>query len=343
VTGKRALTATLAASLTALALVLGATGGSAAPTQTVKMAVVTDIGGLQDRSFNQDANSGRIRAQRVLKIQTTVYDTKTAADRIPNLQAAARAGHTLVIGNGFFHTDPLNRVAPAFPDIKFAGIDVSYSELESKPPNVRGIQFREQEAGYLVGYIAGLVVRQQSGPDVVSAVGANKVPAIVRYLAGFRAGAKKANARVRYFEDYANDPTFADQAKCKETTENQIERGTKIVFVVAGGCGLGAHAALRAESGLWGIGVDVDQAFLGRHILTSALKSVANAVFLTTQEFKRNPSRFRTGFNKVFTVKNGGHNYGKISTRVPGRAAIIKKVEAIKKQIASGKIKPPAK
>jgi basic membrane protein A len=342
VRGKKALAATLAASLTALAMALGATGGGAAPSQAVKMAVVTDIGGLQDRSFNQAANSGRIRAQRVLKVQTTVYDTKTAADRIPNLQAAARAGHTLIIGNGFFHTDPLNRVAPAYPDIKFAGIDVSFPELESKPPNVRGIQFREQEAGYLVGYIAGLVVRPLAGPDVVSAVGANKVPAIVRYNAGFRAGAKKANPRVRYFEDYANDPTFADQAKCKETAENQIERGTKIMFVVAGGCGLGAHAALRAE-GLWGIGVDVDQAFLGRHILTSALKQVANAVFLTTQEFKANPSRFRTGFNKVFTVKNGGIGYGKVSTRVPGRAAIIKKVEAIKKQIASGRIKPPAK
>jgi basic membrane protein A and related proteins len=342
VRGTKALAATLAASLTALAMVLGATGGGAAPSQAVKMAVVTDIGGLQDRSFNQAANAGRIRAQRVLKIQTTVYDTKTAADRIPNLQAAARAGHNLIIANGFFHTDPVNRVAPSFPDIKFAGIDVSFAELESKPANVRGIQFREQEAGYLVGYIAGLVVKQQAGPDVVSALGANEVPAIVRYLAGFRAGAKKANSRVQYFQDYANDPTFADQAKCKETAQNQIERGTKIMFVVAGGCGLGAHAALKAE-GLWGIGVDVDQSFLGRHILTSAIKNVANAVFLTTQEFKRNPSGFRTGFNKVFTVKNGGHDYAKISTRVPGRAAIIKKVDAIKKQIASGKIKPPAK
>jgi basic membrane protein A and related proteins len=341
VRGKKALAAMLAASLTVAALVL-VTGGGAAPSQAVKLAVVTDIGGLQDRSFNQAANSGRIRAQRVLNVQTTIYDTKAAADRIPNLQAAARAGHNLVIGNGFFMTDPLARVAPSFQDIKFAGIDVSFSQIEGGPSNVRGIQFREQEAGYLVGYIAGLVVKAQRGPDVISALGANTVPPIVRYNAGFRAGAKKANPRVRYFEDYANDPTFADQAKCKETAENQIERGTRIMFIVAGGCGLGAHAAVKAE-GIWGIGVDVDQAFLGRHILTSALKDVANAVYLTTQEFKRNPSRFRTGFNFTFSVRNGGIGYGKVSTRVPGRAAIIKKVEAIKKQIASGKIKPPAK
>jgi basic membrane protein A and related proteins len=303
---------------------------------------VTDIGGLQDRGFNQSANAGRVRSQRVLKVQTTIYDTKTAADRIPNLQAAARAGHNLIIANGFFHTDPLARVAPAFADVKFAGIDVNYPEVEGRPSNVRGIQFREQEAGYLVGYIAGLVVRAQPGPDVVSALGANKVPAIVRFNAGYRAGVKKSNPRARYIEDYANDPTFADQAKCKETAENQIERGTKIMFIVAGGCGLGAHTAVRAE-GLWAIGVDVDQSFLGRHVLTSALKQVANAVFLTTQEFKRNPGAFRTGFNRVFTVKNGGIGYGKVSTRVPGRAAIIRKVEAIKRQIASGRIKPPAK
>jgi basic membrane protein A len=341
VRGKRALAAMLAASLTATALVL-ATGGGAAPSQTVKMAVVTDIGGLQDRGFNQSANAGRIRAQRTLKIQTTIYDTKTAADRIPNLQAAARAGHTLIFGNGFFHGDPLDRVAPAFPDIKFVGIDVDYATaIKSKAPNVRGIQYREEEAGYLVGYIAGLVVRAQPGPDVVSALGANKVPAIVRFNAGYRAGVKKSNPRARYFEDYANDPTFADQAKCKETAENQIERGAKIIFVVAGGCGLGAHAAIKAERGLWGIGVDVDQSFLGRHILTSALKDVAGIVFVTTREFKNNPSRFRTGFTRTYDVKSGIVGYAKINTRVPGRAAIIKKVEAIKKQIAANKINPP--
>jgi basic membrane protein A len=340
VRGKKALAAMLAASLTATALVLAA-GGGAAPSQAIKMAVVTDIGGLQDRGFNQSANSGRIRAQRSLRIQTTIYDTKTAADRIPNLQAAARAGHNLIFANGFFHTDPLARVAPAFADIKFVGIDVNYPEVEGRPSNVRGIQYREEEAGYLVGYIAGLVVKAQPGPDVVSALGANKVPAIVRFNAGYRAGVKKANPRARYFEDYANDPTFADQAKCKETAENQIERGAKIIFVVAGGCGLGAHAAIRAERGLWGIGVDVDQSFLGRHILTSALKDVAGIVFLTSREFKNNPSRFRTGFTRTYDVKSGIVGYAKINTRVPGRAAIIKKVEAIKKQIAANKINPP--
>jgi len=332
---------TLAAVAVPAALALTLAGGSSATEQqALRMAVVTDIGGLNDRGFNQAANAARIQAQRQLGFQTRVWDTKTAADRLPNLEAAAQQGFNLIIANGFFMFEHLNKVAPAYPNLKFAGVDIELGLLSAKPTNYRGLTFREQEAGYLVGYIAGLVVRNEAGPDIISAVGANRVPAIIKYIAGYRAGARRANPRVRVLVDYANDPTFADQAKCKETALNQIERGTRIIFQVAGGCGLGALDAAR-ERRLWGIGVDQDQTYFGRHMLTAALKDVRAAVFQTAQEFKRSPARFRTGFNKVFTVKNGGLGYAKISTRVKGRAAIIRKVEAIKKLIAAGRIKPP--
>ena len=86
----------------------------------------------------------------------------------------------------------------------------------------------------------------------------------MRFIAGYRAGALRANLRVRVLVNYANDPTFADQAKCKETTLNQIERGSKIAFMVAGQCGLGGLTATK-ERKIWGIGVDADQGFLGKH------------------------------------------------------------------------------
>jgi basic membrane protein A and related proteins len=314
----------------------------AARTAAVKVAVVTDIGGLNDRSFNQAANAGRLRVQNKLGLSTRVFITQSASDRLPNLQTAAQDGYGLVFGTGFFMGDPLDKVAPRFADTKFAGIDVSYSDLSSKPKNVRGLIFKEQEAGYLVGYIAGLVLKQQKGPDVASAIGANTVPAIVRYIGGYKAGVKKADPKAKVLADYANDPTFSDQTKCKETATNQISRHTQIIFAVAGGCGLGALNAAK-EKGLWGIGVDVDQGYLGKYMLTSALKDVANAVYLTSKEFKANPASFKGGFNKVFTVKNGGIGYGKISTKLKNRAAIIKKVNKIKKLIASGKIVPPTK
>jgi basic membrane protein A len=239
--------------------------------------------------------------------------------------------------------DPLDKVAPKFPNVKFAGIDVNYNtDLPSKPANVRGIQFKEQEAGYLVGYMAGLVLKQQPGPDIASAIGANTVPAIVRYFGGYRAGVKKADPKATVILSYANDPTFSDQAKCKEVALNQISQKTQIIFTAAGGCGLGALDEAKSK-GLWGIGVDSDQLYLGPEMLTSALKDVAKSVYLTSQEFKKNPAAFKTGFNKVFNVKNGGIGYGKVSTKLKNRAAIIKKVNKIKKLIAAGKIVPPAK
>jgi basic membrane protein A and related proteins len=345
--GRRiALVAALA--VLALTVLVGAGIGMAKPSAkqarsaTLKMAVVTDIGGLNDHGFNQQANAGRLEVQAKLGFQTRVYDTRSAAERLPNLQQAAQAGYQLVFGTGFFMGDPLDTIAAKFPNTKWAGIDVSYADLKSQPPNVRGIQFKEQEAGYLVGYLAGLVLKQQKGPDVASAIGANVVPAIVRYMAGYKAGVKKADPKATVFTEYANDPTFADQSKCRETALNQISRHTQIIFAVAGGCGLGALDAAKGAH-LWGIGVDSDQLYLGPEMLTSALKNVTNAVYLTSKEFKKNPSGFRTGFNKVFNVKNGGIGIGKVSTKLKNRAALIKKVDKIKKLIASGKIVPPAK
>jgi basic membrane protein A and related proteins len=329
-----------------VAVAMAAITASASPGKTeattVRAAIVTDIGGLNDKGFNHLSNVGLKRAQSKLNISGRAYVTNSANDRIPNLRAAAQSGYQLVIGVGFLMFEPLNAVAGSFSNTKFAGVDVPYALLESKPRNVRGLVFKEQEAGYLVGYLAGLRIKDEPGRDVISAVGANKVPAIVKFIAGYRAGAKRAHRPVRVLVNYANDPTFADQAKCKETTLDQIARGSRITFQVAGQCGLGGLQAAK-ERRIWGIGVDADQSFLGPHILTSATKKVDVAVYQTIQAFKANPAGFRGGFDKVFDVKSGGVGYGKLSTRLTKakRTEYTRKVEAIRKQIASGKIKPP--
>jgi basic membrane protein A len=334
----------IVAFVSVLFAVAGGTG-LAARKASIKIALVTDIGGLNDRSFNQAANAGRLRVESKLHIPTRVYVTASAADRLTNIETAAQAGYNLIFGTGFFMGAPLGQVAPKYPNIQFAGIDVNVNtDLGSgvHPSNVRGLIFHEQEAGYVVGYIAGLVLKQQKGPQVASAVGANTVPAIVRYIGGFKAGVKKADPKATVLADYANDPTFSDQAKCKETALNQIQKHTQVIFQVAGGCGLGALAAAK-EHHLWGIGVDVDQGYLGSYVLTSAMKNVANAVYLTSKEFQKNPSAFKGGFNKVFDAKNGGIGYGKLSKKLKNRAAIAKKANHILKLIASGKIVPPTK
>ena len=153
--------------------------------------------------------------------------------------------------------------------------------MKSKPKNVAGLLFKEAEAGYLVGYMAGLYAKDKGGDQVVSAVGGQKVPAVDAYIAGYQKGATDANPDIKVDFGYSED--FVDQAKCKELALNQIAEGSQVVFAVAGECGLGALDAAK-EKGVQGIGVDADQGYLGDHIMTSALKKVDEAVFTAVQE-----------------------------------------------------------
>jgi len=317
--------------IAAIALIVSASG-SAKNEQAFTMAIVTDIGSLQDKSFNELANKGRLQAQKQLGIKTRVYVTQKAEDRLPNLLAAANAGYSLIFGVGFFHAEHLNTVAPRYPDQKFSGIDVTKFLLESSPANYTGIVFAEQEAGYLVGVAAATV----AGGGSVSAVGGQAVPAVVAFLAGYGAGVKDTDPSMTVAQAYSQD--FVDQAKCKELALTQIARGSKAVFAAAGGCGLGALQAAK-ERNVWGIGVDNDQSFLGPHILTSATKKVDVAVFDTIETVTT--GTFEGGGDTLYDVANGGVGYGKVSPDAPDRAALIEKLDDVSKQISSGDVKIP--
>jgi basic membrane protein A len=245
---------------------------------------------------------------------------------------ASKAGYNMIFAVGFLNYNALNSVAPRFPKLKYAGIDQDYALFKSKPPNATGVIFAEHEAGYLVGYLAALEMKKE-GHDTISAVGANNVPAIVRYISGYIQGAKKAYPAIKVIASYANDPTFNDQAKCHETALNQINQGSHVVFQVAGGCGLGALQAAK-EHHVWGIGVDADQRYLGAHIMTSALKKVDKAVEDLTTLAKQ--GELKTGGNYTFSLKNGGVGLGSVSPKIP--KAFITQTNAIGKQIGDGKI-----
>ena len=333
-----------AVALLTVGVVFAAAAGTSDAQPAVKVAVVADTGSLNDKGFNTLAVQGLEKAEKELGIQGRVYPTATAADRTPNLQAAAQAGYGLVVANGVLFTfGPLPTVAPAFPNTKFLGIDINFPDLDGKPANVRGVQFREQEAGCLAGNVAGLEAKRQ-GKRIISAIGANKVTAIVRFFAGYNFCAKRVNPRVRILNNYAGDPTFNDQAKCKATALSQIARGSKVVFQVAGGCGLGAIDAAKQKK-VWAIGVDADQYFFGPHVLTSATKHVETAVYDAIMEFAKNPSAFKTGYNVNYTAKNGGVGYGRLSVKLPKKVAAQYRASsaALLKLMASGKVNPPAK
>lgn len=355
--GKKLLFVVAAAVVAAAAIfgTLSTSGGKAATkaTKATKVALVTDIGSLNDKGFNSLSAVGLKRAEKQLGVEGRIFITQTAADRQPNLTSAAQLGYPLVFGVGvLFAFGPLPTVAAAFPTTQFAGIDVAQGDMCGGKPvpancvngaikNVHGIQFAEQEAGCLVGNIAALEMLREKR-TTISAVGAIPVPAIVRYIAGYKYCAQRVSKKIKVLVNYANDSTFADQAKCKATALAQIARGSHAVFQVAGQCGLGALDAAKSR-GVWGIGVDADQYFLGKHMLTSALKRVDQAVFDTIKQYNANPTGFHGGDEKLYNLKNGGVGYGRLSSKLPPsvRKQLAASTNALEKLIIQGKVTPP--
>jgi basic membrane protein A and related proteins len=227
--------------------------------------------------------------------------------------------------------DATEKVAKKFPDVKFAIIDSSAVGMKSKPKNVEGLLFSEQEAGYLVGYLSGLYAKDNSATTVGS-VGGLKIPPVDHYIAGFQAGAKAADPSIKTLNGYSQD--FVDQAKCKEIALDQISKGSKVEFQVAGQCGLGVLDAAK-EKKVFGIGVDADQGYLGPQVMTSALKKVDVAVFSAITKAKA--GKLAGGKNTIFDAKVNGVGYGKWSPRVS--AKIKSAVAAQFALLKAGKIK----
>jgi basic membrane protein A len=312
-------------------------GGSTTSTQAttgkkIRVGLVTDIGGLNDRSFNALANKGLNDAKSQLGVEGRVLTSDSNSDYVPNLSTLAQQKYDLVIGVGFLMAEAVNTVAKKFPDTKFAVIDVSQASLKDKPTNVEGLLFAEQQAGYLAGYLAGDYAKENN-IDTISSVGGQKIPPVDHYIAGYQAGAKAANPDIKTLNAYSQD--FVDQAKCKEIALDQIGRGSGVVFQVAGQCGLGALDAAKQE-GKQGIGVDADQAYLGDHVLTSATKKVDVAVLDTVKSAQED--KFQAGTDQLFELKNDGVGIGKISA---AGASLESKLDPIKQQIIGGEIDVP--
>jgi basic membrane protein A and related proteins len=306
-------------------------GSSSAPAKKkIKIAMVTDIGGLNDRGFNALAYKGLKQAKAELGADIRVLTSKSNADYVPNLSTLARQKYDLVIAVGFLMGDATAKVAKSFPGVKFAIIDFPAGALKGKPQNVHGLLFKENEGGYLAGYMAGLYVKKKGGKQVVSAVGGQKVPAVDSYAAGYEAGAKKANPGVKSIFAYSQD--FVDQAKCKEIALNQIGQGSQVVFAVAGQCGLGALDAAK-EKNVQGVGVDADQAYVNPNVMTSALKKVDVAAFDTAKDVQA--GSFKGGTDTVFDIKSGAVGLGKVNAAGQPFEADVKKIQD---QIVSGAI-----
>jgi basic membrane protein A and related proteins len=308
----------------------GGSGGDDGAASALKVGLITDAGQLNDKGFNELAYKGLKEAISELGVGGRVVESNSSADYVPNITALVRQGYQLVIGVGFAQGDAIATAARRFPDVKFAIVDVDHDALKGKPENAQGLLFREEQVGYLVGTIAALSAKR-AGATTISAVGGYKEPPVDRFIAGYRAGATAAVPGTKVLYGYSQD--WEDQAKCKELALGQIAKGSGVVFQVAGLCGLGALSAAK-DKHVWGIGVDADQSFLGPHILTSALKGVDRAVFLTIKAVQ--DGTWKGGGNATFGLDQDGVGLGTVSGKVPQED--LDKVDEVEQDIADGKI-----
>jgi basic membrane protein A len=326
--------AILATLVVVLAAGCGSSGSSSskkASTKGLKVGLVTDVGGLNDRGFNHLAYLGVQEAAAKLGVTYHVNLSASSGEYVPNLAAFARQDYNLIIGVGFTEANAIDTAATQFPKNNFAIVDVDQTAEPHKPPNLLGLLFREQEVGYLAGYLAGLEEKRRPGPQVIGSVGGQKQPPVDRFIAGYQAGARAADPGIKTLNAYSND--FTKQDLCKTIALNQIAAGAGVVFQVAGGCGLGVINA-AAEKNVWAIGVDADQSYIDpKNVLTSATKHVDVAVFKAIQAVKNGTFK---GGNVVYGLKDNGVGLGKINPRVP--QADIAKVEKVRQEIVSGKI-----
>jgi basic membrane protein A and related proteins len=341
---KRITAGVLAALLLAavLATLLPA-GGSARTAATFKAALISDVGHFNDKSFNQSQLAGLNLAKSKLKVQTLAIQSNNSSDYIPNLTSAIRQNSNLVIAAGFLMADALKTVAAQFPNTHFAITDDTVSSAfgdfkGADVHNIQGLTYATQQNSYLIGCMAAMVTKAAKGKQVIGVVGGIKIPPVDIFLAGYEAGAKKCVKGTTVLKGYSQD--FVKGDLCKNVAENQIAAGAHVIFAVAGLCGLGALSAAK-DHGIWGVGVDRDQSFLGSYILTSAVKRVDVGVFNAIRAAKA--GKYKGGSNAVFNLKNKGVALGKISPKLKGklRKQVLAKIAVLQKQIIAGKIKIP--
>jgi basic membrane protein A len=307
--------------------------GAAKSGASFKVGLVTDIGGLNDHGFNHLSYEGLQEAQSKLAVSGKVLQSSSGADYIPNLTKLAASGDKLVIAVGFLMAGDLEKVAKQYPHTHFAIVDSPGGTAPDTAKNIEGIDFAEQQAGYPVGYLTGLYLKAHHY-TTASTVGGQSIPPVTLYIAGFQAGVKAADPSAKLANAYSQN--FTDESPCKELALNQINAGSKVVFQVAGACGLGViSAGIQTHTQV--IGVDADQSYLSpQYVLTSAEKMVNTGVFTAIKNLKA--GKFSSNLQE--NINDGGVGIGKIDAAGAPYKAQVDKVIA---EMKSGKIKPPTK
>jgi basic membrane protein A len=316
----------------------GGGGGGGSNTTTTqkssfKAALISDIAGFNDNGFNKNQLAGLNRAATNLGITAISKVSHSSSDYKPNYNAAVRAGANIIIAAGYLLGPTMKTFSKQFPKVDFAITDDSYTATGGYK-NQMGLTYATQEGGCLVGVLAAKQA-QSMGGNTIGAVGGIKIPPVDSYIAGYQYCAAKAVPGTKTLVAYSN--SFTEQDKCSAVAQNEMGQGAKVIFQVAGGCGIGALTA-AGNAGKWGIGVDADEYGVAKNILTSAIKKTDVGVYDAVAKAAK--GRFPGGTDLLLDLKNSGVGVGKISPKVP--QSWIALMNSYKAKIIAGTLVPPA-
>ncbi|MTH97480.1 BMP family protein [Roseibium sp. RKSG952] len=282
--------------LTISTLLAGVALSTTAFADDIKPAVLYDLGGKFDESFNQAAYTGAQKFKDETGIAYRDFELQNDAQREQALRNFARRGMNPIVAIGFSQANALEKVAKEFPDTQFTIVDMVVDL-----PNVRSIVFKEQEGSYIVGMLAAMA----SETDKVGFIGGMDIPLIRKFACGYKQGVLAANPDAVVFENMTGTTGAAwnDPVKGGELAKSQFDRGADVVYHAAGGTGIGVLQA-AADNGKLGIGVDSNQN--GLHpgsVLTSMTKRVDNAIYQTFQDAQN--GTFESGLEVLGLSENG--------------------------------------
>lgn len=309
------------------------------PEEALCVGLVFDVGGLGDKSFNDAAYVGLLRAERELGARVRYLEPASPSDKEGALRQFAAEGFDLVIATGYVFSDDVRKIAAEFPEVRFANIDYAPADGVPDPPNLAGLRFREQEGSFLVGAVAAL----ESRTGTVGFVGGMDIPLIRKFEAGYRAGVAAVCPRCRVLAAYAGTQAeaFNDPVKGKELALTQYGRGADVIFHASGKTGAGVFNAAR-ERRRWAIGVDADQFHEAPCcVLTSMIKKVDVAVFETARAVAE--GRFQGGLSNLGLADDGvgyvfdENNADRISE------ATVARVRELAAEIVAGEREVPAR
>lgn len=300
-----------------------------------QIAVVYATGGLGDKSFNDAAHEGILRAEEELGIEFDQAEPSAVAEYETFLNRfASMRRYDLIISIGFDQADALKTVAEQYPDQKFAIVDAVVEK-----PNVASFVYAEKERGFLMGVAAAMMTTKTENPMInsdkkIGVIGGMKIPLIDENIAGYIAGAHYVDPDIEVMHSYVG--SWADPAKGKELTVSMIENGVDVVWGAAGRSGLGVINAAK-ENDIYAIGADSDQGHLApENVLTNGMKFVDNTVYRAIEQVLND--ELSTGIN-LLGVEEKGLGYTESLLPEP----VVEELETVKTEIIEGEVEIPTK